>query len=297
VKDEDFVEHLLIASTHATILCFSDYGKVYWLKVFHIPLASRNSRGRPMVNLLPLDEGERITSILPIEGYEEGHYIFMATARGTVKKTDIAQFSRQRSVGLRAIELGEDDWLVGTAVTDGSCDIMLFSSEGKAVRFAETNVRAMGRTARGVRGINLAEGHRLISLIVPRADSRILTVSENGYGKRTETDEFPIKGRGTKGVIAMSTSQRNGALVGATQVFEGDQIMLISDQGTAVRTRVEEISVLGRNTQGVRVIRTREDEKLVRISRIAEDDDAVEETAPVHASDSEAGDGESRAGD
>ena len=297
VKDEDFVEHLLIASTHATILCFSDYGKVYWLKVFHIPLASRNSRGRPMVNLLPLDEGERITSILPIDGYEAGHYIFMVTARGTVKKTDIAQFSRQRSVGLRAIELGEDDWLVGTAVTDGSCDIMLFSSEGKAVRFAETNVRAMGRTARGVRGINLAQGHRLISLIVPRAESRILTVSENGYGKRTDIDEFPIKGRGTKGVIAMSTSQRNGALVGATQVFEGDQIMLISDQGTAVRTRVEEISVLGRNTQGVRVIRTREDEKLVRISRIAEDDDAVEETAPVHASDSEADDGESGAGD
>jgi len=297
VKDEDFVEHLLIASTHATILCFSDFGKVYWLKVFHIPLASRNSRGRPMVNLLPLDEGERITSILPIEGYEEGHYIFMATARGTVKKTDIAQFARQRSVGLRAIELTEDDWLVGTAVTDGNCDIMLFSSEGKAVRFAESNVRAMGRTARGVKGINLGEGQRLISLIVPRADSRILTVSENGYGKRTETTEFPIKGRGTKGVIAMSTSERNGALVGATQVFEGDEIMLISDQGTAVRTRVEEISVLGRNTQGVRVIRTREDEKLVRISRIAEDDDAAEETALAQATGSNAAEEESGAGD
>jgi len=247
--------------------------------------------------LLPLDEGERITSILPIEGYEEGHYIFMATARGTVKKTDIAQFARQRSVGLRAIELTEDDWLVGTAVTDGNCDIMLFSSEGKAVRFAESNVRAMGRTARGVKGINLGEGQRLISLIVPRADSRILTVSENGYGKRTETTEFPIKGRGTKGVIAMSTSERNGALVGATQVFEGDEIMLISDQGTAVRTRVEEISVLGRNTQGVRVIRTREDEKLVRISRIAEDDDAAEETALAQATGSNAAEEESGAGD
>lgn len=278
VKDEDFVEHLLIASTHATILCFSDLGKVYWLKVFHIPLASRNARGRPMVNLLPLDEGERITSILPVEGYEEGHFIFMATARGVVKKTDMQQFARQRSVGLRALELEEDDWLVGTAVTDGSCDVMLLSSEGKAVRFQEQAVRAMGRTARGVRGIKLGDEHRLISLIVPQTDSTILTVSEKGYGKRTDTDEFPCKGRGTKGVIAMATTAKNGPLVGAVQVSAGDEIMLISDQGTAVRTRVEEISTLGRNTQGVRVIKTREDEKLVRLSRIVEDDDAVPDT-------------------
>ena len=275
VKDEDFVEHLLIASTHATILCFSDLGKVYWLKVFHIPLASRNARGRPMVNLLPLDEGERITSILPVEGYEEGHFIFMATARGIVKKTDMQQFARQRSVGLRALELEEDDWLVGTAVTDGSCDVMLLSSEGKAVRFQEQAVRAMGRTARGVRGIKLGSEHHLISLIVPQVDSTILTVSEKGYGKRTDTAEFPCKGRGTKGVIAMATTAKNGPLVGAVQVSAGDEIMLISDQGTAVRTRVEEISTLGRNTQGVRVIKTREDEKLVRLSRIVEDDDAV----------------------
>ena len=275
VKDEDFVEHLLIASTHATILCFSDLGKVYWLKVFHIPLASRNARGRPMVNLLPLDEGERITSILPVEGYEEGHFIFMATARGIVKKTDMQQFARQRSVGLRALELEEDDWLVGTAVTDGSCDVMLLSSEGKAVRFQEQAVRAMGRTARGVRGIKLGDEHRLISLIVPQTESTILTVSEKGYGKRTDTAEFPCKGRGTKGVIAMATTAKNGPLVGAVQVSAGDEIMLISDQGTAVRTRVEEISTLGRNTQGVRVIKTREDEKLVRLSRIVEDDDAV----------------------
>ena len=275
VKDEDFVEHLLIASTHATILCFSDLGKVYWLKVFHIPLASRNARGRPMVNLLPLDEGERITSILPVEGYEEGHFIFMATARGIVKKTDMQQFARQRSVGLRALELEEDDWLVGTAVTDGSCDVMLLSSEGKAVRFQEQAVRAMGRTARGVRGIKLGDEHRLISLIGPQIDSTILTVSEKGYGKRTDTAEFPCKGRGTKGVIAMATTAKNGPLVGAVQVSAGDEIMLISDQGTAVRTRVEEISTLGRNTQGVRVIKTREDEKLVRLSRIVEDDDAV----------------------
>jgi DNA gyrase subunit A len=277
VKDEDFVEHLLIASTHATILCFSNLGKVYWLKVFHIPLASRNARGRPMVNLLPLDEGERITSILPVEGYEEGHFIFMATARGIVKKTDMQQFARQRSVGLRALELEADDWLVGTAVTDGSCDVMLLSSEGKAVRFQEQAVRAMGRTARGVRGIKLGDEHRLISLIVPQADSTILTVSEKGYGKRTDTEEFPCKGRGTKGVIAMATTAKNGPLVGAVQVSTGDEIMLISDQGTAVRTRVEEISTLGRNTQGVRVIKTREDEKLVRLSRIVEDDDAVPE--------------------
>ncbi len=275
VKDEDFVEHLLIASTHATILCFSDLGKVYWLKVFHIPLASRNARGRPMVNLLPLDEGERITSILPVEGYEEGHFIFMATARGIVKKTDMQQFARQRSVGLRALELEADDWLVGTAVTDGSCDVMLLSSEGKAVRFQEQAVRAMGRTARGVRGIKLPDEHHLISLIVPQADSTILTVSEKGYGKRTDTAEFPCKGRGTKGVIAMATTAKNGSLVGAVQVSAGDEIMLISDQGTAVRTRVEEISTLGRNTQGVRVIKTRDDEKLVRLSRIVEDDHAV----------------------
>ena len=283
VKDEDFIEHLLIASTHATILCFSNLGKVYWLKVFHIPLASRNSRGRPMVNLLPLDEGERITSILPIEGYDEGHYIFMATAKGTVKKTDISQFSRQRSVGLRAIELDEDDWLIGTAVTNGQCDIMLFSSAGKAVRFSESTVRAMGRTARGVKGISLGEDQRLISLIVPLEGSSILTLSENGYGKRTDTAEFPIKGRGTKGVIAMASTERNGSLVGATQVFATDEIMLISDQGTAVRTRVDEVSVLGRNTQGVRVIRTRGDEKLVSVSRIAEDDDAADVSAPAAA--------------
>ena len=281
VKDADFVEHLLIASTHATILCFSNLGKVYWLRVFHIPLASRNSRGRPMVNLLPLDEGERITSILPVDGYEEGHYIFMATANGTVKKTDMSQFARQRSVGLRALELEEGDWLVGTAVTDGSCDIMLFSSEGKAVRFPEDAVRAMGRTAKGVRGIRLANDHRLISLIVPAEGGELLTVSENGYGKRTAINDFPIKGRGTKGVIAMATTQRNGPLVGAEQVFEGDEMMLISDQGTAVRTRVDEVSVLGRNTQGVRVIRTRSDEKLVSVSRIAEDDAAAVIDAPA----------------
>ena len=281
VKDEDFVEHLLIASTHATVLCFSNLGKVYWLKVFHIPLASRNSRGRPMVNLLPLDEEERITSILPIDGYDDNQFVFMATANGTVKKTAATQFSRQRSVGLRAIELDEDDVLVGTAITDGNSDIMLFSTEGKATRFSEGQVRAMGRTARGVRGINLAAGHKLISLIVPTEGGRILTVTENGYGKRTENAEFPAKGRGGKGVIAMSTSDRNGSLVGAVQVWDGDEMMLISNQGTAVRTRVDEVSLLGRNTQGVRVIRTRGSEALVSVSRIAEDDHAGEPAEAV----------------
>jgi len=270
VKDEDFVEHLLIASTHATILCFSNMGKVYWLKVYQIPLAGRNSRGRPMVNLLPLEEGERVTSILPVNEYTEGHYIFMATANGTVKKTALTDFARQRSVGLRALELDEGDVLVGTAITDGSCDVMLFSSEGKAARFKESDVRAMGRTARGVRGIRLREGHRMISLIIPQPDGKVLTVSENGYGKRTEIDEFPSKGRGNKGVIAMSTSARNGKLVGAVQVFDGDELMLISNQGTMVRTRTDEVSILGRNTQGVRVIRTKEGEFLVGVERIDE---------------------------
>lgn len=270
VKDEDFVEHLLIASTHATILCFSNLGKVYWLKVYQIPLAGRNSRGRPMVNLLPLEEGERVTSILPVEDYTEGHYIFMATANGTVKKTALTDFARQRSVGLRALQLDDGDVLVGTAITQGDCDVMLFSSEGKSVRFKETDVRSMGRTARGIRGIRLGEGHSMISLIIPQAEGKLLTVSENGYGKRTRIEDFPTKGRGGKGLIAMSTSERNGNMVGAVQVFEGDELMLISNQGTLVRTRTDEVSILGRNTQGVRVIRTKGGERLVGVQRIEE---------------------------
>jgi len=283
VKDEDFVEHLLIASTHATILCFSNLGKVYWLKVYQIPLAGRNSRGRPMVNLLPLEAGERVTSILPVDDYTEGRYIFMATANGTVKKTDLLHFARQRSVGLRALTLDEGDVLVGTAITDGECDVMLFSSEGKAVRFREME-KALGRTARGVRGIRLGKGHSMISLIIPQAQGMVLTVSENGYGKRTHLEEFPTKGRGGKGMIAMSTSARNGRMVGAVQVFEGDELMLISNQGTLVRTRTDEVSVLGRNTQGVRVIRTKEGESLVGVQRI--DEPAAE---PVAENETEEG--------
>jgi DNA gyrase subunit A len=272
VKDEDFVEHLLIASTHATILCFSNLGKVYWLKVYLIPLAGRNSRGRPMVNLLPLEAGERVTSILPVEEYAEGHYIFMATANGTVKKTPLTDFARRRSVGLRALHLDDDDVLVGTAITQGDCDVMLFSSEGKAVRFKETDVRSMGRTARGIRGIRLGEGYSMISLIIPQPDGMVLSVSENGYGKRTQIEGFPTKGRGGKGLIAMSTSDRNGKMVGAVQVFDGDELMLISNQGTLVRTRSDEVSILGRNTQGVRVIRTKDGERLVGVQRIDEPD-------------------------
>ena len=270
VKDEDFVEHLLIASTHATILCFTNFGKVYWLKVYQIPVAGRNSRGRPMVNLLPLDEGERISSILPVEEYSADQYVIMATANGTVKKTALDQYSRPRSVGLRAVDLVEGDHLVGTAIIDGSKDIMLLSSEGKAVRFSETDVRAMGRVSKGVRGMRLPENHSVISMVVPEESGLLLTVCENGYGKRTHISEFPTKGRGGKGMIAIQASDRNGPLVGATQLFDGDEIMLISDQGTMVRTRGDEVSIVGRNTQGVRVIRLKEGEKLVSLARIAE---------------------------
>ena len=278
VKDEDFVEHLLIASTHATILCFTNFGKVYWLKVYQIPVAGRNSRGRPMVNLLPLDEGERISSILPVEEYSADQFVIMATANGTVKKTSLDQYSRPRSVGLRAVDLVEGDHLVGTAIIDGSKDIMLFSSEGKAVRFSETDVRAMGRVSKGVRGMRLPETHSVISMVVPEQDGLLLTVCENGYGKRTNISEFPTKGRGGKGMIAIQASDRNGPLVGVTQLFDGDEIMLISDQGTMVRTRGDEVSIVGRNTQGVRVIRLKENEKLVSLARIAEpeEDDQLE---------------------
>lgn len=270
VKDEDFVEHLLVASTHATILCFTSVGKVYWLKVYQIPLAGRNSRGRPVVNLLPLGEGERITSILPVEEYRADRYVIMATANGTVKKTSLDQYSRPRTVGLRAVDLVEGDQLVGTAITDGEQDIMLFSSEGKAVRFAGGDVRSMGRVSKGVRGMRLPESESIISMVIPDQHGYLLTVCDNGYGKRTRTTEFPTKGRGGKGMIAIQASERNGPLVGATQLFEGDEVMLISNQGTMVRTRGDEISVVGRNTQGVRIIRLKEGENLVSLARIEE---------------------------
>jgi DNA gyrase subunit A len=270
VKDEDYVEHLLVASSHDTLLCFSSHGKVYWLRVYQIPLASRTSRGKPIVNILPLDEGENITSLLPIREYRDTEFVFMATAFGTVKKTPLTAFSNQRSVGLKAIELDEGDTLVKTAVTDGACDVVLYSSSGKAVRFRESNVRPMGRVSRGVRGIRLQKDQHMVAMIIPLAGGQILAVSEHGYGKRTAVEEFPVKGRGGQGVIGIQASQRNGMIVGALQVFDGDEIMLISDKGTLVRTRVDEISVQGRNTQGVRLIKLKENESLVGVERVEE---------------------------
>ena len=272
VKDDDFVEHLLIASTHSTILCFTNLGKVYWLKVYQIPVAGRNSKGRPMINLLPLDENERINSILTVSEYDENKYIIMATANGTVKKTSLDQYSRPRSVGLRAVDLVEGDYLVGSAITDGNSDVMLFSSEGKAVRFSESDVRSVGRVSKGVRGMRLPAEHKVLSMIIPADNGYALTVSASGYGKRTKLTEFPTKGRGGKGMIAMQASKRNGSLVGVVQLFDRDEIMLISDQGTMVRTRCDEISVLGRNTQGVRVIRLRDQEIMVGLARVEEQD-------------------------
>ncbi len=270
VKDDDFVEHLLIASTHSTILCFTNVGKVYWLKVYQIPVAGRNSKGRPMINLLPLDENERINSILTVSEYDKNKYIIMATANGTVKKTSLDQYSRPRSVGLRAVDLVEGDHLVGSAITDGNSDVMLFSSEGKAVRFSESDVRSVGRVSKGVRGMRLPAEHKVLSMIIPADNGYALTVSASGYGKRTKLTEFPTKGRGGKGMIAMQASKRNGPLVGVVQLFDRDEIMLISDQGTMVRTRCDEISVLGRNTQGVRVIRLRDQEIMVGLARVEE---------------------------
>jgi DNA gyrase subunit A len=287
IKDEDFIEHLLVASSHDTILCFSNRGKVYWLKVFDIPVASRQSRGRPIINLLPLEAEERITTILPIREYTEGHYIFMVTEKGTVKKTDLTAFSRQRSSGLIALELDDDDTLMGAAITDGTKDIMLMSNAGKAVRFAEEHVRAMGRTARGVRGIKMQDDQKVVSLIIPEEGGSVLTASENGFGKRTAVTEFPTKGRGTQGVIGMVISERNGALIGAVQVQENNEIMLISDQGTLVRTRVSEVSTLGRNTQGVTLIKVQEGERLVGVAPILDSDE--DDFATAISSDEDAG--------
>jgi DNA gyrase subunit A len=271
VREEDSIEHLLVANTHHTILCFSNRGRVYWLKVYEIPVASRGAKGRPLVNLLPLGPEERITSLLPVSSFSPDRYVFMATSDGTVKKTPLDAFSRPRSTGLIAIDLGEGDHLVGTAITDGGSDVLLFSSSGKAVRFKESDVRAMGRGAHGVRGIRLATGQRVVSLIVPDASaSQVLTVSAKGYGKRTDTADFPLHGRGGQGVIAMQSSGRNGPLVGAIRVSSGDEVMLISDQGTLLRTEVGQISLLSRNTQGVKVMNVRDGEMLVGLARIAE---------------------------
>lgn len=270
VKEEDFIEKLLVTNSHDTLLCFSNMGKVYWLRTFQIPIASRAARGRPIVNILPLGENERITAMLPLEGYSDDQFIFMATANGTVKKTPLMDFSRPRSSGLIAIELEDDNTLIGASVTFGDSNVMLFSSGGRAIRFREQDVRAMGRSARGVRGIKLRDAERVISLIIPKAEGVLLMASENGYGKRTPVDQFSVIGRGGQGVICMKRSDRNGALVGVTDVGEGFEVILISDQGTLVRTRVDEVSSQGRNTQGVRLINLGEGEALVGLASFEE---------------------------
>ena len=301
MKEEDFIEKLLVANTHDTILCFSSRGRLYWLKVYQLPQASRGSRGRPIVNILPLNENERITAILPVTAYEEDKFVVMATAGGIVKKIALTEFSRPRSSGIIALNLRDEDELIGVDITDGNNEIMLFSSQGRVVRFSESAVRAMGRLATGVRGIKLALTNdlnddesaveieevsddnteetldlnidKVVSLVIPKNDGEILTATQNGYGKRTKLEEYPTKSRNTKGVISIKVSERNGKVVAATQVVDTDQIMLITDAGTLVRTRVSEVSIVGRNTQGVRLIRTSENEHVVSLERICDVDD------------------------
>lgn len=301
MKEEDFIEKLLVANTHDTILCFSSRGRLYWLKVYQLPQASRGSRGRPIVNILPLNENERITAILPVTAYEEDKFVVMATAGGIVKKIALTEFSRPRSSGIIALNLRDEDELIGVDITDGNNEIMLFSSQGRVVRFSESAVRAMGRLATGVRGIKLALTNdlnddesaveiedvsddnteetldlnidKVVSLVIPKNDGEILTATQNGYGKRTKLEEYPTKSRNTKGVISIKVSERNGKVVAATQVVDTDQIMLITDAGTLVRTRVSEVSIVGRNTQGVRLIRTGENEHVVSLERICDVDD------------------------
>lgn len=294
IKEDDFIDRLLVANTHDTILLFSSRGRMYWMKVYQLPEASRGARGRPIVNLLPLESDERITAILPVREYEEGRHVFMATTRGTVKKTSLIEFSRPRSAGIIAVNLNDGDELIGVDLTDGSNEVMLFSAYGKVVRFPENQVRSMGRTATGVRGINLAEVDRVVSLIVPRGEGQILTVTQHGYGKRTAQAEYPTKSRATKGIISIKVSERNGEVVGAVQVDDCDQIMIITDAGTLVRTRVSEVSIVGRNTQGVTLIRTAQDEHVVGLQRVAEpvDDEDLDsvESPDVSADDGVIGD-------
>lgn len=270
MKEEDFIEFLIAARTHDTILCFTNHGKVYWLKVYQLPQATRTSRGRPIINLLPLAEGEKVNAFLPVREYNENQFVVMATSSGSVKKVSLLDFSRPRSSGIIAIGLKENDCLVGADITDGKHDIMLFTDEGKVVRFPEDKVRCMGRQASGVRGVKLQENHRVVSLIVAHKGD-ILTATENGYGKRTAIDEYRVSGRGGLGVISIQVNERNGKVVGAIQVHEDDEVMLISDRGTLVRVPAHEISLIGRNTQGVRLIQLAEGEALVSLERIVAD--------------------------
>jgi len=280
MKETDFIDKLIVANTHDTILCFSSLGKVYWLKVYQLPVASRAARGKPFVNLLPLEQGEKINALLPVQEFSDSKYIFMATSAGTVKKTPLNEFERQRTTGKVAIDLREDDTLVGVAITDGQQNVMLFSSEGKTICFNEADVRSMGRTASGVRGMRLQKGQKIISLIIA-SEGTVLNVTENGYGKRTLVEKFNCQSRGGQGVIAMQTSERNGRVVGALLVNDNDELMIITDGGTLVRTRIAEISVVGRNTQGVTIIRLDKKEKVIGVARIeglaGEDDNGNED--------------------
>ena len=272
VKEEDFVEQLIVANTHHTLLCFSNLGKVYWLKVYEIPQASRVAKGRPLVNLIQLDPEERITSLLNVESFENHGYVFMTTMRGVVKKTPLDDFRMPRKNGKRAIKLDVKDELVGTKITDGQQHIMLISDAGKAVYFDEKDARPLGRDTRGVKGIELEDDQKVISLMVPGPEDEILTVSENGYGKKSIISDFRKTKRGAKGVIAMQLSERNGKLISAVQVVDEDEVILITDKGTLVRTKVSEISTFGRNTQGVRVIKLKENEKLNKLALALEKD-------------------------
>ena len=274
-KQEDFVEKLFVANSHETLLCFSNLGKVFWLKVYQLPQGSRTARGKPLVNLLPLTDGEKITTVLPIKEFNKNNYVVMATAKGLIKKTELANFSRPRPSGIIAVGLGDDDYLIGAILTDGDNEIMLVSSQGKAVKFSERNVRSMGRSARGVRGILLEGSAKTIALLTVGDDQQVLLVTENGYGKRTYYNDFPIRSRGGKGVIAIQTTSRNGGVVGAAPVGEEDEVMLITNQGMLVRQAVGGISTIGRNTQGIRLQKfDSEFEKLVGLEIIVELEDS-----------------------
>ncbi len=274
VKEDDFVDHLFVANTHDYILCFSNRGRVYWLKVYEVPQGSRNSRGKPVVNLFPLQDGEKITAVLPIKEFDEQHFVFMATSMGTVKKTPLTEFSNPRKAGIIAVDLDEGDYLIGVAITDGGYDVMLFSDAGKAVRFSEQDVRPMGRLARGVRGMQLEEGQSVICMLAAKGEHQsVLTATENGYGKRTPIAEYTRHGRATRGMIAIQTSERNGKLVGAVLVDDTDEVMLISTGGVLIRTPVAQIREMGRSTQGVTLINLDDGTKLAGIERVVESDE------------------------
>jgi DNA gyrase subunit A len=277
-KEDDFIDRLFVAHTHDYILCFSNRGRMYWLKVYQVPQGSRTARGKPIVNLLPLQEGEKITALLPVKEFDDGHFVFMATRRGVVKKTPLSDFSRPRPSGIIAVGLDDDDFLVGAQITDGNCNVMLFSDAGKAVRFAEADVRPMGRGARGVRGIKLGSGGAVIAMLVAEDETMsVLTATERGFGKRTAIAEYPLYGRGTQGVIAIQTSARNGKVVAAQLVTKEDQIMLITTGGVLIRTRVKEIREMGRSTQGVTLINLDEGELLAGLEKVVETGDEDEE--------------------